>query len=199
MPNYLRCPKCGHAPLPRQQALPAACPACGVVLAKVGQVPRPRADAPQTHRPPAREPLPALLTRVPERVDRIRFWGRAALWLGFAVWGLVLIAQDVPSGAIGHSFIHGPLLVFHEAGHLIFLAFGEWMAVAGGSLAQLLLPLLLAGALLLVRGDPFGAAIGLWLFGVSLLDVAVYVYDALVPQMTLLSGHNGEQGGHDWI
>ena len=26
--------------------------------------------------------------------------------------------------------------------------------------------------------DPFGAAIALWLFGVSMLDVAPYMYDA---------------------
>jgi ribosomal protein S27E len=32
--TYASCPKCGHAPLPHDQALPAACAACGVVLAK---------------------------------------------------------------------------------------------------------------------------------------------------------------------
>ena len=31
---YTRCPKCGHAPLPQDQASPAACPACGIILAK---------------------------------------------------------------------------------------------------------------------------------------------------------------------
>ena len=40
---------------------------------------------------------------------------------------------------------------------------------------------------------------GLWLLGVSLLDVAPYVYDALHPQLTLLNGSVGEEGGHDWI
>ena len=33
----------------------------------------------------------------------------------------------------------------------------------------------------------------------SLLDVAPYMYDALQPQLTLLNGSVGEQGGHDWI
>jgi predicted nucleic acid-binding Zn-ribbon protein len=32
---FTLCPKCGHSPLPADQALPAACPACGVILAKV--------------------------------------------------------------------------------------------------------------------------------------------------------------------
>lgn len=37
--TYPVCPKCGHAPLPADQALPAACPACGIVLAKFGATP----------------------------------------------------------------------------------------------------------------------------------------------------------------
>jgi hypothetical protein len=40
---------------------------------------------------------------------------------------------------------------------------------------------------------------GLWLLGVSLLDVAPYMHDALDPQLMLLSGRSGEDGGHDWI
>jgi hypothetical protein len=41
--------------------------------------------------------------------------------------------------------------------------------------------------------------VGLWFLGVSLLDVAPYMYDALQPQLMLLSGQVGEAGGHDWI
>ena len=69
----------------------------------------------------------------------------------------------------------------------------------GGTLGQLLMPLLLAGALLRKNRDPFSAAIGMWFFGVSLLDVSPYLYDALSPQLMLLSGRTGEEGGHDWI
>ena len=97
------------------------------------------------------------------------------------------------------AFLHRPLLIFHEAGHILFMPFGEWVTVLGGTLGQLLMPLVLAGALLLTNRDPFGAAIGLWFLGVSLLDVAPYMYDALHPQLTLLNGQTGEEGGHDWI
>ena len=69
----------------------------------------------------------------------------------------------------------------------------------GGTLGQLLMPLLLAGALLRKNRDPFSAAIGMWFFGVSLLDVSPYLYDALSPQLMLLPGRTGEEGGHDWI
>ena len=58
----------------------------------------------------------------------------------------------------------------------------------------------LLGVALLVRNrDPFGAAIGLWFVGVSLLDVAPYMYDARDPQLMLLTGTTGESGPHDWI
>ncbi len=200
---FSRCPKCGHHPLPPDQALPAACPACGVILAKVAQARQGGAarSVARTARDedPAREKLSSLLFHVPERVDVTRFWLRAALLAGFAVWGLRLIGLDYRTGDMGESFLHGPLLVFHEAGHVLFSPFGEWLMVIGGTLGQLLMPALLAAALLLKNRDPFGAAIGLWLLGVSLLDVAPYMYDALQPRLMLLSGSTGEAGGHDWI
>ncbi|RQP22721.1 hypothetical protein [Piscinibacter terrae] len=117
----------------------------------------------------------------------------------FAVWGLVLIRLDYRTGEMAGSFLHRPLLIFHEAGHVIFMPFGEWMTVFGGSLMQCLMPVVMGAALLWKNRDPFGASIGLWLLGVSLLDLAPYVYDALDPQLILLSGATGEEGGHDWI
>jgi hypothetical protein len=145
------------------------------------------------------ESLAELLLHVPERVDTWRWCGRLGLLAAFAVWGFVLIGQDHRTGEIGASFLHRPLLVFHEAGHVLFRFAGEWMGVLGGTLGQLIMPLVLGGALLWQRRDPFGAAIGLWLFGVSLLDVAPYMYDAWEPRLMLLSGHTGEEGFHDWI
>lgn len=136
---------------------------------------------------------------VPERVDMTAFWLRVVLLAGFSAWGVMLMRLDYRVGEIAQAFLHGPLLVFHEAGHVIFRPFGEWITVLGGTLGQLLMPLLLASALLVKKRDPFGAAVGLWFFGVSLLDVAPYMYDALEPQMMLLSGRTGEEGGHDWI
>ena len=199
-PRFLRCPKCGHRPLPEDQSLPAACPACGVILAKVAAAAaRPR-RAPVVDEPAEDGPgLADLLLQVPERVDALHWWLRAVLLAVFAVWGWVLIAQDYRVGEIGSSFLHGPLLLFHEAGHVVFSIFGEWVGVLGGTLAQLLLPAVIVVAFLWKNRDPFGAALGLWLLGVSLLDVAPYMYDALQPQLTLLNGNVGEAGGHDWI
>jgi hypothetical protein len=73
------------------------------------------------------------------------------------------------------------------------------MMFLGGTLGQLLMPAVIVVAFLWKNRDPFGAAMGLWLLGVSLLDVAPYMHDALDPQLMLLSGRSGEDGGHDWI
>jgi hypothetical protein len=205
---YTRCPKCGHAPLPADQSLPAACGGCGVILAKVAQTVQRPAQAVRDAFQAANDSGeiedegPTLMDRflqVPEQVDPMLFWGRCALFASFAIWGWVLVGLDVRTGAMNSSFIHRPLLIFHETGHVIFIILGKWMTIFGGTLGQLVMPLVMAGALLLKNRDSFGAAIGLWLFGVSLLDVAPYLYDALEPQLMLLNGQTGEAGGHDWI
>ncbi len=143
--------------------------------------------------------LGALLLHVPERVDVVRWWLRVVLLAALALWGVALIRLDYRTGEMGSSFLHGPLLVFHEAGHVLFRVFGEWMMFVGGTLGQLLMPAIIVVAFLWKNRDPFGAAVGLWLLGVSLLDVAPYMFDALDPQLMLLSGNTGEAGGHDWI
>ena len=201
---YERCPKCGHAPLPAEQAFPAECPGCGVILARAGDAAsrepaRTRARALAREADRAESGLGAWLWHVPERVDATAFKVRVALLVVFALWGLRLCWMDYRDGEMMTSFIHGPLLVFHEAGHVLFRLFGEWMTVLGGSLFQVLVPAILCGALLWKNRDPFGAAIGLWLVGVSVMDVAPCMYDAWEPQLTLLGGGTGNDSFHDWI
>jgi hypothetical protein len=132
-------------------------------------------------------------------VEPLVLSARAGLLLVFAWWGIRLIAMRIDDGEISGSFVHGPLLIFHEAGHVIFRPFGEFIMMLGGTLGQLLMPAILSAALLLTNRDPFGGSIGLWFLGVSFLDVAPYVYDALNPKLVLLTGATGEDGPHDWI
>jgi hypothetical protein len=173
---------------------------CGVILAKMAVAGQGARTVVQLD--PPRNVLRRVYDRAfhaPERIDRGVLGLRAALLLFFAWWGLRLIAMDVANGELASSFLHGPLLVFHEAGHVLFSFCGEFMTILGGSLLQLLLPAALVVAFLWKNEDPFGAALGLWFFGVSLLDLAPYIYDALHPQLVLLGGHTGAAGGHDWI
>jgi len=203
MKTHTNCPKCGHSPLPADQALPATCPACGLVLAKYAQALRTPAKNGHSWESEEESNWPAkvkeVLFYVSPDANALHVWGRALLLVFFSVWGIRLIGMNFRDGEMGTSFLHSPLLVFHEAGHAIFRIFGEFIMVFGGTLGQLVMPAILMTALLVKNRDPFGASIGLWLFGASVLDVAPYVYDALDPQLMLLSGTTGEEGGHDWI
>jgi hypothetical protein len=69
----------------------------------------------------------------------------------------------------------------------------------GGTLGQHLLPIVAGYALLFQRHDKFGAALCLWLLGFSIVDMAIYMYDAFDPKIMLLDGRTGvESDGHDW-
>jgi hypothetical protein len=108
--------------------------------------------------------------------------------------------MEIATNEIGRSFLHNINLVFHEAGHVLFQPFGRLMMFLGGSLFQVLLPLILAGAFLLVNRDAFGASVCLWWTGQSLMDIAPYIADARALRLPLLSGGTGADspGTHDW-
>jgi hypothetical protein len=124
--------------------------------------------------------------------------GRGIFLLFLALWTTTLVG-GVNAERVNSSFIHLPNLVFHEAGHILFIPFGHFMTVLGGSLTQVLVPLVCAGALLWQTRDPFGAAVAIWWAGENAIDVAPYIADARALQLVLLGGKTGaEVEGHDW-
>jgi hypothetical protein len=205
---YASCPKCGHAPLPEYQALPAACPACGLMLAKYGTLTIREPSLARVEEGTAEEDtgskragLATWLLHVPDEVARTNWIARIATLAVFVLWTLWIWRDaDVRAGVAGSNFLHAILLPFHEAGHyLLFRWFGRFIMILGGTLGQHLMPIVLGAALLIKRRDPFGAAIFFWLLGFSTLDMGVYMYDAFDPQLTLLGGMTGaESDGHDW-
>jgi hypothetical protein len=147
------------------------------------------------------ETLAATLFHVPERMARGRWKGRALLLALIAAWTLwIWRDMGIAGGEAGSSFLHLVLLPFHEAGHYaIFRWFGEFIMTLGGTLGQHLMPIVAGVALLVKRRDPFGAALCFWLLGFSVVDMAVYMYDAFDPQIMLLGGKTGQESdGHDW-
>jgi hypothetical protein len=90
--------------------------------------------------------------------------------------------------------IDGLNLVIHEAGHVVFHPFGEFMMIAGGSLFQVIVPLVFAGYFYFNKKE-FSSAFVLFWVGESLLNVSVYAGDAVVMQLPLLGGDNSI---HDW-
>ena len=119
-----------------------------------------------------------------------------ALLLGLAIWTFALLRTPLPQ--LGGSFLHLINLVFHEAGHIIFAPFGGFMMTLGGSLLQVIVPLVCAWAFWFQQDDRFGAAICLWWAGESLLDLSPYIDDARSLKLMLLAGPAAEVEGHDW-
>jgi hypothetical protein len=90
--------------------------------------------------------------------------------------------------------IDGVNLLIHEAGHIVFSPFGEFMMIAGGSLFQVIMPLLFVGYFAYQRKF-YSAALVLFWVGESILNVSVYAADSLALQLPLLGGPDSM---HDW-
>ncbi len=135
------------------------------------------------------------LLDVPWDVSRPVWYGRLALLASFAVWATSVLFSRMTEPP---TLLHLTVILFHEAGHVVFMPFGEALRVAGGTFGQLLMPLICAVALHR-RGDNFGASICLAWMGMSLMDASVYAYDAADPVLPLIGGGTGSDSFHDFI
>ncbi len=127
------------------------------------------------------------------------FFGRLVLVVVLAIWGIMFVFAPISGDYVGRSFMHLVNLPFHEAGHLFFSFLGDFLRVLGGTLTQVLIPLVCVAAFIR-RRDVFGAACALWWTGQSLIDAAPYIYDARAGQLMLLGGVTGQEAPefHDW-
>lgn len=105
------------------------------------------------------------------------------------IYGVVCAASPAT-----YRFLDRVNLVFHEAGHVLFALFGEFIGILGGSLMQVLIP---AGimAYFVWHRQHYSAAVTLFWVAQSLFNVSVYVKDARVQVLPLLGG---EDTLHDW-
>ncbi len=93
---------------------------------------------------------------------------------------------------VPYTFLDNVNLLFHEAGHILFLPFGQFLHVLGGSLTQCLIPLITLVAFL--RNEDYdGALFSTFWFGENLINVSYYMGDAEKQILPLIGG-----GGHDW-
>ena len=133
---------------------------------------------------PAPEPPPAPTT-LPWSATRI---ARLALTLALALWARNLYRHWPDAN---NSITHAIILPIHETGHMVFMAFGEMLHAAGGSLFQILFPLIFVGYFL-KRRQFYAATVPLWFAGVSAVDIVGYIKDAPIGEMELIGGE------HDW-
>jgi len=125
-----------------------------------------------------------------------------AVWLG-RLAALIAMGLWSASVALGRmtdppTLVHLTVILFHEAGHVVFGPFGTTLAVAGGTLGQLLMPLICVVALHR-NGDNFGAALCSAWMALSLVDASIYAYDAADPVLPLIGGGTGADSFHDFV
>ena len=196
------CPKCNYIRKAIDSQLNKdICPACGIVYQK--WLERQQAKtAPDSELTIAnitierRQSLFELITQVPDNIDRASFWPRVATLLGFTVWSYYFVSVGVDWEKIGGSFLHAVNLPFHEFGHIFFSPFGRFMAILGGSLFQVLMPLGLMLVFILKQHDNFAASIMLWWCGQNFIDLSPYIDDAQYRSLPLVGG--GGEESHDW-
>jgi hypothetical protein len=199
----MRCPKCTF----EQSDGSPECPRCGLIFhryrrtepsgatAEFGSSPGPPESLEETGF------LKSLLFDVEPLINPLYFAGRLLLFLLLAFFGLKFALSSFMSHNASGNFLHLVNLPFHEAGHLFFRPLGRFMTSLGGSLGQLLMPLVCLAALLVLKRDNFGASACLWWFGENFVDLAPYIDDARSLSLPLLGGNTGGRapyGFHDW-
>lgn len=194
------CPKCGY----EQADGNVDCPRCGIIFEKIRTQPilQPLpADKPEEGEDLSyAEQIKDLLFSVKPDTNPFYLGGRGMLFLILFLWGFKFFFAPIEDNYPGTSFLHLVNLPFHEAGHVIFGFFGEFIAKLGGSLAQLIMPLICLFTFLIKMRDPFAASVTLWWFGESFMDLAPYINDARALNLILIGGVTGKDvpDFHDW-
>ena len=202
---YTTCPKCQYRRQPSDDVDADQCPACGLFFSKwfknllaeaqLSQSPRPQEEGSKLSLNVSK----ILFAPRPD-IARGDFYVYLFIWLIFFAWGIDFVWMDFQTNEIGRTWFHNVDLVFHEAGHILFMHFGWTMTIFGGSLLQVQLPFMLVIAFLTYNQDGFAASICLWWTGQSMMDVAPYIADARALILPLLGGGTGADrpGSHDW-
>ncbi len=201
------CPKCGYTRTEADRHVMAGiCPACGIAYAKwraresgADKARRPEksySDTKATLTHSFWQRCRYTFTYIPDTIDPLVFWSRVAVYLVFVVWGCAFIIHGVDWKFIGSSFLHNANLPFHEFGHVLFSPFGRFMAILGGSLFQIIMPLIALVSFSLQMRNNFAAAIMLWWCGQNFIDVSPYIADAKYRAIPLIRGLSEEY--HDW-
>lgn len=193
-----QCPKCQAERLDEA----TECVRCGIIFAKYRPgLARVQGLPPSSSSARSRWLMMAKqwLIEADTTADSMTFYGRAAVFAAMVWWGWAFITTPLETNYTGESFLHLINLTFHEAGHVIFIPFGRFMTILGGTLGQILMPMICLGTFLIKSRDPFGASVALWWTAESLMDIAPYINDARALDLMLLGGVTGkETDGHDW-
>lgn len=145
--------------------------------------------------------------RVPEAwIERLPFlealeeaWEpvpRAVLIAASAFYGIFLIQLAQGKGL--PALMDLVFIPIHEGGHALFSYFGHALMIAGGTILQLGVPLLLV-VYFLFRRQVQGTAFCTFFFFEQLLPTATYMADARARELPLLTIGDPELAEHDWF
>jgi len=129
----------------------------------------------------------------PEELDQVKKHdnmsqnARLALTMVLTIYGFICLKHPEK-----YRLLDSVDLAFHEAGHVFFGPFGEFVGFLGGTLMQLLVPVACA-AYFLRRGDRHSVSVVLWWVAQNLWNISVYVRDARSQALPLVGS-----GEHDW-
>lgn len=120
---------------------------------------------------------------------------------GFGLAVLSLLSWRVLARGVSFSppglvlgILDGANFIFHEAGHMLFVFFGDFLRILGGSLTQVAIPVVCTGYF--VRQHQLAASsVTLFWTGESITNVAIYIADARLMALPL---HGGDDVIHDW-
>lgn len=90
-------------------------------------------------------------------------------------------------------FIHLIILYIHEAGHALFSPFGDTVYYLGGSIVQVLVPVV--WILTAWRERSKLTPVAVFFTGFSMVDISIYIKDAATRVLPLIGG---KKTHHDW-
>lgn len=176
----ITCPKCGF-----KQQENTECLRCGIVFAKFAPLQNPPDYS--SHEGTKRSEHLETNTII-EETDRWIY--RTGKYFIVSIMGLLFFYMVIKRSS--WCFLDYVNLPFHEFGHILFSPFGETVQFMGGTISQLMWPLILL-VYFISRKDPLASSFCLFWFGENFLNISKYVADTRSMALPLVGG-----GIHDW-
>jgi hypothetical protein len=177
MSEKTTCPKCGF-----EQEEKTECARCGIVFSKFDPV----RHVPLSHKTSAEK-----LREPHDLLETINLWTfRTGKYVVIGIMGFFFFYMVNKRSS--WCFLDYVNLPFHEFGHILFGPLGETVQFMGGTISQLMWPLILL-VYFIRRRDFLASSFCLFWFGENFLNISKYVADARSMRLPLVGG-----GIHDW-
>lgn len=111
--------------------------------------------------------------------------------------GFVLLFYQYLKNPDASSIFNGLNLGIHETGHLLFSWCGQFLCIAGGTIFQLAVPFYGMWNFYKQK-DFFAVSLCFGWLSTNLFNLSVYMNDAIVRQLHLVSPMGSEGIIHDW-